>query len=69
MQLWLGKNLEIKGCLITLNRGGESKESISRFLLFVASLMLILLGNFVVAHFEGVSFAQERSYSSCEYNW
>lgn len=57
MQLRVGKNIEIKGCLITLNRGGENKESISRILLFVVALLLVLLGNFVVAHFEGVSFA------------
>lgn len=57
MQLRVGKNFEIKGCLITLNRGGGSKESVSRFLLFVTVLLLILLGNFCVNYFEGVSFA------------
>jgi len=57
VQLRVGKNFGIKGCLITLNGGGESKESISRILLFLTVLLSILLGNFVVDYFEGVSFA------------
>lgn len=57
MQLRVGKNFGIKGCLITLNGEGESKESISRILLFLTVLLSILLGNFVVDYFEGVSFA------------
>ena len=57
MQLRVGKNIKVKGYLITLNKGGESKGSIGRFLLFIVALLLILLGNFIVDYFKGVSFA------------